>query len=328
MVEEDNNEQLEIDSILNETFGERVETHWIDAFSEDKDKEKQNNEKNYNWYSIFPQQHRFLQVEKTSMRLLRVLFDSGGSATMIHDRCLPKGCVPTVLTNTVTSNTIAGNFTSNTCVYMREIILPEFDRNKKIDGQGAFVFQEDCRYDVIFGRDFLSKTGLDIRFANNTMQWMNVTVEMKDIPPMRLGRINQNQNDDNDDEKEMFATMILDAKYDGASPEKVAALQTHLTQTQRNDIKNLVAKYPTLFSNTLRKYPHRKIHLELEQTAIPRHARPYSAAHVHREVFKKEIERLVEIGVLQPSGATEWASPTMIIPKRTKRFVLSLIFAN
>ena len=325
MVEEDNDEQLEIDSILNETFGERVETHWIDAFSEDKNKEKQNNEKEKLQLVQYlpaatpvPTSFMIAKIinEKTSMRLLRVLFDSGGSATMIHDRCLPKGCVPTVLTNTVTSNTIAGNFTSNTCVYMREIILPEFNRNKKIDGQGAFVFQEDCRYDVIFGRDFLSKTGLDIRFANNTMQWMNVMVEMKDIPPMRLGRVNQNQNDDNDDEKEMFATMILDAKYDGASPEKVAALQTHLTQTQRNDIKNLVAKYPTLFSNTLRKYPHRKIHLELEQTAIPRHARPYSVAHVHREVFKKEIERLVEIGVLRPCGATEWASPTMIIPKK------------
>ena len=197
---------------------------------------------------------------------------------------------------------------------MKEIVLPEFDRNKKIDGQGAFVFDEDCRYDVIFGRDFLSKTGMDIRFADNKMKWMNVTVDMKDNLSMKVGGM----EDEKDSDDDMFASTILDAKYDSASPEEVATLQKHLTNRQRNDIQNLVAKYTKLFSNELRKYPHRKIHLELEPGAVPKHARPYSVARIHQEVFKKEIERLIHIGVLEPCGATEWASPMMIIPKKDK----------
>jgi hypothetical protein len=32
--------------------------------------------------------------------------------------------------------------------------------------------------------------------------------------------------------------------------------------------------------------------------------------------FKKELDRLVEIGVLKPIGATLWAAGTFIIPKK------------
>ena len=252
--------------------------------------------------------------DKTSMRLLRALFDSGGSATMIHQRCLPKGCESTKLSNIITSNTIAGNFTSRECIQMKEITLPEFDRNKKIDQQGAYVFGGECSYDVILGRDFLTNAGIDIRFADNKITWMNLTVDMKNVTGKNVVPTIP-VNDDNGDQ-DNFAATLLDAKYDGATPEEVANAQPHLTPKQREDVRMLVAKYPKLFSNKLRSYPHRKIHLEIDPTAKPKHFRPYSVAHTHMEVFKKEIDRLVSIEVLRPCGATEWAAPTMAIPKK------------
>ena len=199
-------------------------------------------------------------------------------------------------------------------MFLREITLPEFNRNKKIDGQGAFVFDGDCNYDIILGRDFLMNAGIDIRFADSKIRWMNLTIDMKNIGDKNV--IHTGQVDTQGNEQDSFVTMILDAKYDGATPEEVAEQQRHLTPKQREDVRKLVAKFPKLFSNKLRLYPHRKVHLEIDPNAIPKHFRPYSVARMHMQVFKKELDCLVEIGVLRHCGATEWAAPTMAIPKK------------
>ena len=59
---------------------------------------------------------------------------------MINRRALPKGCVPSLLDHPVTSTTLEGSFMTKTSVRLKGIILPEFDCNKPIDDQGAFVF--------------------------------------------------------------------------------------------------------------------------------------------------------------------------------------------
>jgi len=306
-----------VDNVLNEAFGERLDQHWIDGFVVEEFKDGEGKPVEYTPVNTAAPMSFIVAKTingKTSLRLLRALFDSGGSATMIHERCLPKGCQPTLLTNYVTSNTIAGNFTSEKCINMEEITLPEFDRNKKIDRQGAFVFSGDCSYDVILGRDFLKNAGIDIRFADNKIVWMNLSIDMKHAG--EKNSIQTSQDNVDDDDQDIFTTTILDAKYDGATPEQVAEQQKHLTPTQREDVRKLVAKYPKLFSNQLRVYPHRKIHLEIDPNAIPKHFRPYSVARAHLQVFKNELDRLVSIGVLRECGATEWAAPTMAIPKK------------
>jgi hypothetical protein len=53
--------------------------------------------------------------------------------------------------------------------------------------------------------------------------------------------------------------------------------------------------------------------------AIPKHSRPYSIPVIHLQALKKELLHLVEIGVLSPQGASEWASPTFINPKMDGR---------
>ena len=68
----------------------------------------------------------------TSMRLLRVLFDSGGSCTWINSRSLPRGCTPMLLDRPTSSLTLAGTLKTNHCVMMNDITLPEFDRKKRL----------------------------------------------------------------------------------------------------------------------------------------------------------------------------------------------------
>ncbi len=39
---------------------------------------------------------------------------------------------------------------------------------------------------------------------------------------------------------------------------------------------------------------------------------------VHKETIKKDVERLCQLGVLERQPASEWASPSFIIPKKDK----------
>ena len=60
---------------------------------------------------------------------------------------------------------------------------------------------------------------------------------------------------------------ILESKYEKVDVKEVAKQQTHLTESQRQDLTNLLSKYTKLFSGQLGKYEGHKVHLELEPNA-------------------------------------------------------------
>ncbi len=91
--------------------------------------------------------------------LLKVLLDSGSTTTMINRKCLPRNCQTCKISNSRKIGTLAGSYTSSEMVVLRNLRLPELDKNRSVDQQKALVFDADsCRYDVILGADFLSKT--------------------------------------------------------------------------------------------------------------------------------------------------------------------------
>ena len=61
------------------------------------------------------------------------------------------------------------------------------------------------------------------------------------------------------------------------------------------------------------------MHIKVEEGAQPVYCRPYPVPHVHLATFKKELDHLVEIGVLSPVWDTEWGMPTFITPKKDGR---------
>ena len=113
-----------------------------------------------------------------------------------------------------------------------------------------------------------------------------------------------------------YASEILDAKYDKVLVDDVIDQLDHLDAQQKDDLKRVLNEHTKLFDGTLGVYPHRKFHIELVPEAVPKHSRPYAIPVIHLEAFKKEFIHLVKIGVLSPQGASEWASPTIIAPKK------------
>ena len=65
-------------------------------------------------------------------------------------------------------------------------------------------------------------------------------------------------------DSQMHAAEIQDSDYHPINIDEIAQSQTHLKKEQRDDLAALLHKFPKLFDGKLRRYPHRKIHLELE----------------------------------------------------------------
>ena len=92
---------------------------------------------------------------------------------------------------------------------------------------------------------------------------------------------------------------------------------SHLNQVHQNGLRDVLSKYSKKIDNELGTYPDERVHLDLKNNAIP-HCQPraYTVPINHREVFKAELDRLVEIGVLEEVSRLEWIAGTFVIPKK------------
>jgi hypothetical protein len=235
-------------------------------------------------------------------------------------------------------------------VVLRNLRLPELDKNCNIDQQKALIFDADsCKYDVILVADFLSKTGIDVKYSTGTIEWfdnelplcdthtlqrkdssaMEEITEIQQEPLQSKGFLAMADIIEIQKEHEFFgmdwydphchATEILYAKYEKVLVDDVIDQLTHLNAQQKSDIRQVLNKHTKLFDGTLGVYPHRTLHIDLVPGATPKHSRPCPIPVIHLQAFKKELLHLVEIGVLSPQRASEWASPTFITPKKDDR---------
>ena len=264
-----------------------------------------------------------------SRKLLRVLFDSGSMGCLIKRSALPKGVIPQELSKIKSFNTLAGKLSAYEKVVLRDVRLPEFDKNRRISEQRALIFDSDtCKYDVILGTDFLSKAGIKLDYESGNMEWYDSILPMRprsgltseDFDAMEDQYFIQLEDELlGDDWLQCFATEILDAKYDFTDVKDVVKTITHLNPQQRADILAVLQKHQKMFDGSLGVYPHKKFYIEIDPNAKPVYARPYAVPRIHLSVFKKELDHLVEIGVLKHQQESEWASPTFITPKKDGR---------
>ena len=115
------------------------------------------------------------------MQTFKVLLDSGSIMCLIHDRCLPPGIVPFQDTFSSVTTTAKGSFDTSKYVFISNIRLPEFGNGKYIRGTNVRLFSAPCNYDMILGRDFLLRTGIDLFYSKRTIKWLDSTIDMKPI---------------------------------------------------------------------------------------------------------------------------------------------------
>jgi hypothetical protein len=93
---------------------------------------------------------------------------------LIKRSCLPQNCQTKTISSSKKVSTLAGTLISQEVVVLRDLCLPEFDKNRHIDQQKCLVFDnDDCNYDIILGSNFLSKAG--IKLNTLTSKWSGST---------------------------------------------------------------------------------------------------------------------------------------------------------
>jgi hypothetical protein len=113
--------------------------------------------------------------------LLKVLLNSGSTSTMINRKCLPRNCQTCKISKSRKMETLACSYTSSEMVVLHNLRLPELHKNRNVDQQKALIIDADsCRYDVILGADFLSKTGIDVQYSTGTMEWFDNELPLHD----------------------------------------------------------------------------------------------------------------------------------------------------
>jgi hypothetical protein len=110
--------------------------------------------------------------------------------------------------------------------------------------------------------------------------------------------------------------VITESNYEKVDVTEVVNGCSHLSSSQKRDLKRLLIKYETLFDGKLKVFPDEQIHLDLIPTAEPYRARTYPIPRTQLDVFKKELDRLEKEGVLSRTGRSEWIAGSFIIPKK------------
>jgi len=87
-----------------------------------------------------------------------------------------------------------------------------------------------------------------------------------------------------------------------------------LSSEQRTELEHLLAEFDDVFSDTPGKTNLGVHHIELIPNTLPIRCTPYRLHPEKREVLRKELDSLLELGIIEESDSP-WASPIVLVPK-------------
>ena len=254
-----------------------------------------------------------------SKKTVKILLDSGASASIIHSSYVGKNDFSNKNKKT-TWKTLAGDFTTTRMANIN-LKLPELNPTAEIN-VNCHVTKNESNYDLILGREVISELGLTLNFSRKTIIWEHVEISMKPIDCTANEHFQIKDSKSVHDASKRIKK-ILDAKYTKVNLEELIPTLKHLNKEKQNKLYLFLKRFENMFDGTLGTYTGSTYRIDLKKDAKPYHARPFPIPRIHEETLKKEVERLVKIGVLKRINNSEWAAPTFIIPKKngTVRFI-------
>ncbi|KAG7355485.1 reverse transcriptase RNA-dependent DNA polymerase [Nitzschia inconspicua] len=249
---------------------------------------------------------------------------------MINPESIPPGAVPHKLPKPIRLMTAGGIVELHYGVKLTGLRFPELSPTRSFTTEiTAIVNRNTGAHDIILGRDVLTAARIVPNPATKLIHWDELTCPWQ--PNDYFMKHNWTSHvhtametlaaeiEFDSFSSQMGSKEILSSKYDQVDTTEAAQQQTHLPQRQRNELADVLKHFTLLFSGKLGCYPHYKVHLELDENAKPFRCREYPVPYAHRKVFKEELERLVDIGVLSRAAASKYLSPTFIVPKKDGR---------
>ena len=279
------------------------------------------------------------------------LLDSGATGCWVSRTRLPQNIQGKKVAE-ITSQTLAGTFTSNQEIQLEQVMLPEFFKTRKVDYVQAKIFTTPCRYNMILGRDLLNDLGIILDFKNKSMEWDPAHIPMRSYPSNHnsattatewlldavdndlvgndetLNRVSDTTphqvNETNYQEKDVDpdgykSKTICASLYERSDLQENVDKCTYLTQSQQQQLFQLLSKFPKLFDGELKTFNGPPIHLELIDNPTPVRSWAYPIPRSQLQVFKQELDRLVRIGVVERAKHSEWIAGTFITAKKDGR---------
>ncbi|KAJ8576399.1 hypothetical protein ON010_g2814 [Phytophthora cinnamomi] len=148
-----------------------------------------------------------------------------------------------------------------------------------------------------------------IDFERGIIEWDGIELQMDMVP--RSGRpFAAVLKADTECRAEINLTkpeeVPLDAMFKGSN----------LTEAQKAEVMKLVSQFEDLFTGALGTMKKEPYVLPLMPNAKPVAARPFPIPSAYYDATRREIQHLVDIGVLKRDSTSMWASPAFVVAKK------------
>ena len=253
-------------------------------------------------------------------RVFTALVDSGCSKSLLDRDIVRDTGVHKVRKSCQKWVTKAGEFVTRGKAELEDFILPQFTHNRKIKHDfHLFKKNQNDRYDMIFGRDLMQSLGFDILNSARKFKWNGIEIDMVPTGHWSGGKKRRNVREFRATQEHNEVKKILESKYEKADLNAVVQALSHLTQDEQQALLAVFLQHQKFFLGKVGTWKGKPIDIQLKDNVKPYHAKVYRVPQAYFKNFKADIDRLVSIGTLSPTVQSEWASPTLCIPKKDDR---------